>query len=219
MRETLSREFNCTMPEFWACRNCEILNGCCVKSLVCHNLSWNNKRWTQHYISSYQICFPQWQAINPSNLLTYFTKSHLVQGSGILLSREKVEKSEQSEAHMRFSFYNGTRKHLADRMLVLHWCLVLFLLDKPWGTSSWGLGCSMNSWNTIKPDRHLLLIEEGVSWLPLSQSFLVESGLWPFMTAHYHRMRAGQQKMNILLGLIQWAWPEVKMNILWYSSL
>lgn len=40
-----------------------------------------------------------------------------------------------------------------------------------------------------------------------------------FMTAHYTQAKGGQQKMNILLAPIQWAWPEVKRNVLWHSSL
>lgn len=35
-----------------------------------------------------------------------------------------------------------------------------------------------------------------------------------FMTAHYTQAKGGQQKMNILLAPVQWAWPEVKINVL-----
>lgn len=117
---------------------------------------------------------------------------------------------------MRFSFYNGTRKHLADRMLVLHWCIVLFLLDKPWGTSSWGLGCSTNSWNTIKPDRHLLLTWGGGKLAPLVSKLL--SGKW-FMALYDSPLppnegRTAENEYFIGSHTVGMAWSKNKYSMI-----
>lgn len=63
----------------------------------CSDLLGSDRKLIQHCITSYQFCFPQRQA---KELVNIPCQIPAVQASRISLSREKAEKTEQSEALM-----------------------------------------------------------------------------------------------------------------------